>query len=272
MLRYLIYFFFIVNEEIPLQMNSKPATSTGKFFNTQQYLQQNNSLNYNANAEKNNKIIKNEDDKQYQVNFEKIKKNLYENIVSNSKSRQYKIRGLISNNSQPTFQSNLCQTMKNPQMSSMNSKMISKAKERCIMLYEKGKIKNELNKMIFQKNYEVRAYKELEECTFQPRTNSTEFLKKRESITEYLRHNEDTFYQKNLYWKNLKNENLERARHTKIRKEGFSFKPSINLSKFSKKQVFDQKKNVSNDYVAKIYFNRLENARKEEQLKKKDFK
>jgi hypothetical protein len=44
--------------------------------------------------------------------------------------------------------------------------------ERCHLLYEKGKIKNEVNKLIFIKNNEIREKAELSECTFKPRTNS----------------------------------------------------------------------------------------------------
>ena len=48
--------------------------------------------------------------------------------------------------------------------------------ERCHLLYEKGKIKNEVNKLVFVKNNEIKEKKELSECTFKPRTNSAKKL------------------------------------------------------------------------------------------------
>lgn len=43
--------------------------------------------------------------------------------------------------------------------------------EKCHFLYEKGKIKNEVNRIMFKKNSELRLKKELDECTFAPKIN-----------------------------------------------------------------------------------------------------
>jgi hypothetical protein len=48
----------------------------------------------------------------------------------------------------------------------------NKKYDRCHALYEKGKMKNELNKIIFQKNIEAKEEKLVAQCTFKPRTNS----------------------------------------------------------------------------------------------------
>lgn len=48
------------------------------------------------------------------------------------------------------------------------------AAEKCFSLYENGKVKNEVNKLMAQKNEELKIQKELRECTFFPKTNVTD--------------------------------------------------------------------------------------------------
>ena len=79
------------------------------------------------------------------------------------------------------------------------SKKIEKAKQRCNLLYEKGKIKNEVNKLINQKNSELREQKELSECTFKPRTNSS--FKKSSVGKEF---DEKGIYDRAINWKKRK--------------------------------------------------------------------
>lgn len=55
---------------------------------------------------------------------------------------------------------------------SCNNKASTKQRDRCLDLYEKGKMKNDLNKIIYQKNIEAKEEKLVSECTFKPWTNS----------------------------------------------------------------------------------------------------
>ena len=71
--------------------------------------------------------------------------------------------------------------------------------ERCYLLYEKGKIKNEVNKLIIQKNFELKEKQMLSKCTFKPRTNSVKFLKT--NIKESQR---GTLYERTEFWKKNK--------------------------------------------------------------------
>lgn len=54
--------------------------------------------------------------------------------------------------------------------------------DRCHALYEKGKMKNELNKIMYQKNKEAKEEKLVSECTFKPRTNSVTTKEPKEKV------------------------------------------------------------------------------------------
>ena len=75
------------------------------------------------------------------------------------------------------------------------------ANERCHLLYEKGKIKNEVNKLIFQKNSELKEQQELSLCTFKPKLN----MKDRKFDNPLGRAEIDT-YERNKTWKLRNNE------------------------------------------------------------------
>lgn len=74
------------------------------------------------------------------------------------------------------------------------------AQKRCYLLYEKGKIKNEVSKLINQKNNELREQKELSECTFKPKVNK---LNRKNSMGEF---EQKGIYDRAINWKKRKNE------------------------------------------------------------------
>ena len=81
--------------------------------------------------------------------------------------------------------------------------MISQQKasiERCHLLYEKGKIKNEVNKLMFVKNNEIKEKQELSECTFKPRTNSAKNLFSRKVMSK-IDEKEKNMYERSIYLK-----------------------------------------------------------------------
>lgn len=98
----------------------------------------------------------------------------------------------------------------NDQLKTKASVKSIKAKERCYLLHEKGKIKNEVSMLVFKKNSELKLMKEISECTFQPRTNSTEYLRTMKDISnnDYIKKAENikNFYQRSVYWKKIKTE------------------------------------------------------------------
>lgn len=59
----------------------------------------------------------------------------------------------------------------NPQANKKEHSRIKSSFERCHFLYEKGRIKNEVNKIISKKNHEMQVKSELNECTFKPKLN-----------------------------------------------------------------------------------------------------
>lgn len=77
--------------------------------------------------------------------------------------------------------------------SNNNKNGIEKRVDRCHVLYEKGKMKNELYKIIQQKKIEEKEEKIVSECTFKPRTNSAGRPVDRVSGKE--------FYDRTVNWK-----------------------------------------------------------------------
>jgi len=64
-------------------------------------------------------------------------------------------------------------------------------------LYEKGKIKNEVNRLLAQKTEDMRIQEEMSKCTFYPRTN------KRSSVDDkYKNYIEGNFYERLTSWQN----------------------------------------------------------------------
>ncbi len=77
------------------------------------------------------------------------------------------------------------------------------ANERCCILYEKGKIKNEVNRLMYKKNCDLKEEQELSRCTFKPKLNRN--LKKNlESLK--IKTREDDTYHRNITWKLMNNE------------------------------------------------------------------
>ena len=73
-----------------------------------------------------------------------------------------------------------------------------KALKRCYKLYEQGKIKNEVTRLINQKNMELREQKELSECTFKPKTNK---FNRKSSVRDF---EEKRIYDRAINWKKRK--------------------------------------------------------------------
>jgi len=71
--------------------------------------------------------------------------------------------------------------------------------EKCYLLYEKAKIKNEVNRLMFEKHSELKERQELSECTFKPKLNKNimQLNNQKQTIN-------DT-YKRNITWK-LRNE------------------------------------------------------------------
>ncbi len=89
---------------------------------------------------------------------------------------------------------------------SLNSKKEKKVGEiRSNILYEKGMIKNELIKIICEKNIEIKGMNEVKECTFKPTINKS--IKSLKYLnTEKDKEQARNLYERNLFWKNKTNE------------------------------------------------------------------
>ena len=89
-------------------------------------------------------------------------------------------------------------------INSLKSKKEKKVGDtRSKILYEKGLIKNELVKMVYEKNVEIKSAKELKDCTFKPN-----ILKTSQTLKNFTTDQPKvkSLYDRNLYWKNRANE------------------------------------------------------------------
>jgi hypothetical protein len=105
------------------------------------------------------------------------------------------------------------------------------AQDRCYMLYEKGKVKNEVSKLIFEKHHEMKVQSEMNYCTFKPKTN-----KKSEKMTanniqkeiDGVMHKKSSqFYHKSVFWKSKKFEKLDEIRKGQKLGPEYVFKPNV---------------------------------------------
>jgi hypothetical protein len=104
------------------------------------------------------------------------------------------------------------------------------ANERCLMLYEKGKIKNEVNKIMFMKNEELKKVKELVSCTFKPKLNKKILQGDLDNHKMKLR--EDQIYKRNVTWMLRNAERIMREKN-KITSEAvhkLTHKPKVDLT------------------------------------------
>lgn len=70
-------------------------------------------------------------------------------------------------------------------------------RQRLEVLYEKGKVKNEVNRLLALKTEEMRVQEEMSKCTFQPRTN------RRSSVSDKNKNFvEGNFYERLASWQN----------------------------------------------------------------------
>jgi len=131
-------------------------------------------------------------------------KNDQENINVNIKSTLTSLKKIKPNIEEKfrKLETKLLETERTITNTSMNlGKKKNSSIDRCNLLYEKGKIKNEVNKLIIQKNYELKEKQLLSKCTFKPRVNSIK------SITTNLKDTKrNSVYERNQYWKKNKQE------------------------------------------------------------------
>jgi hypothetical protein len=139
-----------------------------------------------------------------------------------------------------------------------------KAIERCYMLYEKGKIKNEVNRIMYHKNEELKAQEDLKSCTWVPKTNKLN--KKLEENLKII--TKDTkIYNRAMKWKFKKNQKVGRSKSELAREAlDYTYKPAVNVNP-DLENVFQNNKNIFTDSANRNFVNRYEKARFEEKEK-----
>lgn len=101
--------------------------------------------------------------------------------------------------------------------------------ERCMMLYERAKIKNEVNKINFFKNIEIKENMELEECSFHPQINER---KNKQEENLKLIYKNTKIYNRSLQWKENKQHKIEKNRREISRDVEETFQPRVILKNF----------------------------------------
>lgn len=76
------------------------------------------------------------------------------------------------------------------------------AAEKCFSLYEGGKIKNEVNRLLAEKNQKIKEEMELKECTFMPKTNFNDRFNggDKNVNNQMLKKLESNFYDRIISW------------------------------------------------------------------------
>jgi hypothetical protein len=79
------------------------------------------------------------------------------------------------------------------------------AAEKCFSLFENGKIKNEVNRLLAEKNQKIKQEMELKECTFFPKTNFNErFTGDKNTNNQMSKKLESNFYDRITNWQQKK--------------------------------------------------------------------
>ncbi len=98
------------------------------------------------------------------------------------------------------------------------------ALERCMMLYERAKIKNEVNKIKFFKNMEIKENIELEGCSFHPLINER---KNKQEENLKLVYKNTKIYDRSVQWKENKLHKIEKNRREINRYTDETFQPRV---------------------------------------------
>jgi hypothetical protein len=128
-------------------------------------------------------------------------------------------------------------------------------------MYEYGKIKNEINKIMYHKNEEMKIQSELSACTWKPKINK-QISKGGENHRIYY-NNSSKIHDRIINWKHKKEQKIGRSRS--IVKDDCTFKPAINNNDV--KEIFNNELSFNKAESKFIY--RLNKARIEEDEKKK---
>jgi len=120
-----------------------------------------------------------------------------------------------------------------------NKEKHKRSVERCVNMYEKGKIKNEINRLMFHKNEEVKEQNELSLCTWKPELNKRN-NKKEENLK--VLYSQTKIYNRTQSWKLLKAQKISKSKSQLNGNAECTYHPRVNSTQHLGK-VFDEKKN-----------------------------
>ncbi len=132
-------------------------------------------------------------------------------------------------------------------------------------LYEKGKMKSELNKIIHQKNIEAKEKEELRHCTFKPTLNSDipkDISVRLENNHIYEFDLSESIYDRTYKWKSRSLIKTSRLRFTN--NDDWTFQPEMNMNDLN--SVFEDKGFNQNNLIKKFVERHL-TAREQKQTK-----
>lgn len=100
-----------------------------------------------------------------------------------------------------------------------------KSMERSFLLYEKGKIKHEVSRIMYHKNEVLKVQNELKECTWKPQTNKLN-KKMEQNLKVFMK--DTKIYNRGIKWKINTNQKINRSK-SEVQREALehTYKPLV---------------------------------------------
>ena len=208
------------NNNINMNMKLNNYNNNNNLYNNYNNTNQNN--NYNDNTENDNSINNNININSRQNNFQETNRSRNDNTKNSNRSANHSLMNDLYNKFE-------IEEFVSPEMEEKNRLKKQKeeeALERCMMLYERAKIKNEVNKINFYKNMEIKDNMELDRFTFTPKINERK-NKKEENLKLIYRNT--NIYNRSLQWKENKENKIEKNRREITRDTHEILRPPVNI-------------------------------------------
>jgi hypothetical protein len=206
--------------------------SQNQSYNQSYYNNNNNSIQMqqtqsNKNTESNNNY---NNDNIRKNNFQETKQSNNNNYnVSNTKNSNRSANHSLVNDLYNKFDIEEFVSPEEEEKNRLQKQKKEEALERCMMLYEKARIKNEVNKINFYKNIEIKDNMELNGCTFVPKINER---KNKQEENLKLVYKNTNIYNRSLQWKENKHSKIEKNRRELDRGNEVVSRPPVNKYKF----------------------------------------
>ena len=182
----------------------------------------NNNMNVNSYGNNNNNNYNNNNSNIRQNNFQETKQSRNNNTRDSNRSANHSLMNDLYNK----YEIEEFISPEQEEKNRLKKQKEAEAMERCMMLYERAKIKNEVNKINFFKNLEIKDNMELDGCTFTPQINER---KNKQEENLKLVYKNTNIYNRSLQWKENKHNKIEKNRREIFRDNEEISRPPVNI-------------------------------------------